>query len=94
MATIVRYTFSSEVDLEEVGGTLALAVMAVESLFGEAEVALEARYEMRPRKRQCEIDCSTEVGRDLNRVFVGYLRREFGDCAFAVARVRPATAAA
>lgn len=83
----MSYTFDQDVDLEEVGGTLALAVMAAESLYGESTVKLDARYLLRPRKRQCEIDASTDVGKALNRVFIGYIRREFGDGRFKVRRM-------
>ena len=35
------------------------------------------------------IDASTPVGRDLNRVFIGFLTREFGPGSFRVERVHP-----
>ena len=36
--------------------------------------------------RKCVIDSSTAVGRDLNKLFVGFLQREFGEDAFHVER--------
>ena len=33
---------------------------------------------------------TTAVGRDLNRLFVGFVRREFGPDSFRVTRVEPA----
>ena len=37
--------------------------------------------------RTCVIDAGTAVGFDLNRLFVGFVRREFGEDAFRVQRV-------
>jgi hypothetical protein len=41
----------------------------------------------RPAARTCVVDTGTEVGRDINRLFCGFLRREFGGGAFRVERL-------
>jgi hypothetical protein len=35
----------------------------------------------------CVFDAGTPVGRDFNRLFIGFIRREFGEDAFRVERV-------
>jgi len=84
---LYRYTFAPEVPPEEVEATLLLALFAVESLHGEAQVRLDAAHALDPDRRGCILDAATPVGRDLNRVFVGFLQREFGPDAFQVERV-------
>jgi len=84
---IYRYGFSADVPVEEIEASLLLAVLATESLHGEAQVRLDAAHYLDVDERACVIDAGTPVGRDLNRLFVGFLRREFGEDAFAVERV-------
>lgn len=82
-----RYTFSESVLIEEVEGSLLLAIWATESLHGESQVRLDAAHFLDVAQRTCVIDGSTPVGKDLNRLFVGFLRREYGEDAFSVQRV-------
>ena len=53
----------------------------------ESRVRLEASHVMDADGRTCVIDASGNVGRDLNRLFVGFVRHEFGEDAFRVDRV-------
>ena len=76
-----------ELDPEHAEASLLLAVMATESLHGEAQTRLDAGHFLDPIKRACVIDAGTPVGRDLNRLFTGFLSREFGADAFVVERV-------
>ena len=84
---IYRYSFDSSVDITEVEASLLLALLATESLHGESQVRLEASHAMDVEGRTCVIDAGTNVGRDLNRLFVGFVRREFGEDAFRVGRI-------
>jgi hypothetical protein len=84
---LYRYSFAAGVALEEVEASLLLALLSAESLHGEAQVRLDAAHYLDPERRACVIDAGTAVGRDLNRLFVGFLRREFGGDAFRVTRV-------
>lgn len=84
---LYRYEFQPDVPLEEVEASLLLAVLATESLHGESQVRLDASHYLDSDRRACVIDAGTPVGRDVNRLFVGFLRREFGEDAFQVARV-------
>jgi len=84
---VYRYVFGQEVPFAEVLSTLDLALIAVESLHGESRSRLDARFTDDPAKRAVVIDASTHVGQALNQVFVGFVRREFGEDAFRFERV-------
>jgi len=84
---LYRYVFSPEASIEEVEASLLLAILATESLHGESQVRLDAAHYFDSAKRACVIDAGTLVGRDLNRLFTGFLGREFGPDAFTVERI-------
>lgn len=83
-----RYQFSADMPAEEIEATLLLSLFAVESLHGEAQTRLDAAHHFDAQRRACVIDAGTVVGRDFNRLFVGFLRREFGEDAFQVEPLR------
>jgi hypothetical protein len=89
---LYRYTCSAAVPPEEIEASLVLALLAVESLHGEAQTRLDAAHAFDADRRACVIDAGTAVGRDFNRLFVGFLRREFGESAFRVERITAAGA--
>ena len=84
---VYRYTFASSVPFEEVESSLVLAIMAAESLHGQSQVRLDAAHAIDSEKCSCVIDASTPVGRDLNRLFIGFINREFGPDSFTVERI-------
>jgi hypothetical protein len=84
---LYRYTFPPHVPLEDIEGTLLLALWGAESLHGETQVRLDAAHLLDRDRRACVIDAGTPVGRDVNRLFVGFVQREFGNEAFRVERV-------
>lgn len=84
---IYKYVFEPSIDFEDIEASLLLALLAAESLHGESQVRLEASHAMDAEGRTCVIDASGCVGCDLNRLFVGFVRREFGEDAFQVRRV-------
>ncbi len=84
---LYRYAFSPGVPIEEVEASLLLAVLATSSLHGEAQTRLDAAHYLDTAERACVIDAGTPVGRDLNRLFTGFLTREFGAEAFFVERI-------
>jgi hypothetical protein len=93
-AGLYRYEFAPTISGDEIEGTLQLAVLAAESLHGAARVRLDAAYAYDPETRSVAIDARTPIGRALNRLFAGFLAREFGPDALVVERVpadRPAT---
>jgi hypothetical protein len=77
MAT--RFTFDPEVSMQEVEGTLCLARLAAESIHGFGRVMLDASCSLDRKQRCVRIDVSTDVGHTLALVFLGYVRREFGE---------------
>ena len=88
-ATTVRITFARELPWEDVLSSLLLARWAAEALHGEPAVALEARHHFDSQGRACVIDAACAAGRDLVRIFVGYLQREFQPAAFTIERLAP-----
>lgn len=84
---LYRYSFPPHVPIEEVEATLLLAIWGTESLHGEAQTRLDAGHFLDRDRRACAIDAGTPVGRDVNRLFVGFLEREFGPESFRVERL-------
>lgn len=84
---IYRYSFAPDVPIEEVEASLVLAIMAAESLHGQTDVRLDAGHALDAEKRFLVVDAATQVGRDLNRLFLGFISREFGEDSFRVERV-------
>lgn len=85
-----RYDFAPTLPIEEVQETLHLAIVSTQNLHGESQVKLDAQYTFDAKERRCEIAAGTEVGRDLNQLFVGFLAKEFGQTNFDVRRIDPA----
>lgn len=79
-----RYQFAREVNMTDVASSLVLAGMAIEGLHGPVDALLDTHYFMNQEGRTCHVDASTPVGRDFNRVFVGFLSREFPADAYEV----------
>jgi hypothetical protein len=91
MARVVyRYAFNPGLPREDIEAALVLAVFGAESLHGEAEVRLDAGYFLDPGQHICVVDATTDVGRDFNRLFIGFLGREHGDDGFTVERLEGA----
>ena len=82
-----RYTFTPDVPIEEIEASLLLAIWGCETLHGEAQTRLDAAHFLDPAMRACVIDAGTPVGRDLNRLFIGFVSREFGPDSFDVERI-------
>ena len=82
-----RYRFNRDVPPRDLEESLLLAVVAVECLHGESRVRLDARYCLRAKDGVCVIDAGSDVGRDLNRIFTGFVTREFGQASFRVQRI-------
>ncbi|MCG6158331.1 hypothetical protein [Rubinisphaera margarita] len=87
MAETYRYVFKPNVSMVEVQASLLLSVWATEALHGTSQVQLDADYEFDEEDRKVVIDASTEVGKDLNRILMGFLQREFEPHEFSVERI-------
>jgi hypothetical protein len=81
---IYRYAFPAKVPVEEVEASIVLSVFAVESLHGETETRLREAHYFDAKLRKCVVDATTSVGRDFNKIFLGFLMREFGADGFEV----------
>jgi hypothetical protein len=84
---VYRYEFTDAVPAAEIETTLVLSLFAVEALHGESQTRLDVAHAFDPKLRSVVIDGSTDVGRDLNRVFIGFITREFGPGSFRVERI-------
>lgn len=82
--TVYRYVFDPDVSMDEIEASLLLAILAAESLHGESQVRLDAQHAVDAERRTMVIDASCDVGSDINRLFVGFVRREFGEDSFRV----------
>ena len=82
-----RYRFAARVDLRDAGDTLLLAVLAVEGLFGAAQVRMDFAFATDEAIRVIVVDASTDVGQAVNGIFTNLLMREFGPESFGVKRV-------
>jgi hypothetical protein len=91
-----RYVFLPHLPWEEVELTFLLARIAAEGLHGAGGLHLDAGYRLDARTGTAVLDATTPAGRDLNRLFAGFLAREFGPDGFRVERLvhgDPATSA-
>ena len=89
--TLYRYLFDSTVPMPELENTIVLAIIATESLHGETQARIDISHAFDAERRACVIDATTAVGRDFNRLFVGFVTREFGADCFKVERVANAS---
>jgi hypothetical protein len=89
MSSTYRYRFDPTVAEDDIHVAMVLATFAAECLHGESQVKLDAAYLF--DGATCVIDAATLVGEDLNRLFVGFLRRELEPEQFSVERlpIRP-----
>ena len=92
MTECYRYTFDELVPAEDIEAAYLLAVLSAESIHGETQVKLDEAHIFEPATRTCTVDASTDVGRDINRLFTGYVRREFEEGLFRIKRMDGAAA--
>jgi hypothetical protein len=84
---IYQYRFADHISIQDIEETLMLAVIATEALHGRTRVNLDAEFHLDKKKRTCEVSTGTDVGKDIARLFAGFLTREFGEDAFEVKRI-------
>jgi hypothetical protein len=81
------YFFTPEVPIEDVESALNLAILATESLHGESQTRLDMNHTFDKAKQKFMIEAGTPVGQDINRLFVGFIQREFDRDSFAIERI-------
>jgi len=79
-----RYEFDESISFEEAQETLVLSRIAVASALGESRARLEIADCTHPNERCIEISANSVAGQMLNRIFTGYLAREFTPNGFRV----------
>jgi hypothetical protein len=84
---LYRYAFHPHVPLEEIAASLLLAVWGAVNLHGENRVAADAAHSLDPNRRACVIDAGTPAGRDVNRLFAHFVRRELSADCYRVDRI-------
>lgn len=84
---LFRYRFDADVAFEDVEAALVLSLLACECLHGEVETRLHAKHAADAAKRACVVDVSTEVGRDLAKLFTGFVRHEIPERCFTVSHM-------
>lgn len=82
-----RFELVTNAATEQAEGCLDLALLAVESLHGASETRMDASYTAHTKDRVIVIDAHSEVGRDLCRLFAGFLAEECGPDTFHVERI-------
>ncbi len=87
IAETYNYHIEGRIPFEAVEESLLLAILAAECLHGTPQVRLDAVFSADSAKRACVVDAGTEVGRDIARLFTGFLSRQFGEDNFRVERV-------
>lgn len=93
MRAAFRYEFDEDVSMQRVEASLWSSILAIEGLHGEAAAHHLVDYGIDSQNRRCIVDAGSQTGEDLNRIFVGHLRRELGPKRFAVTRIDRANAA-
>lgn len=87
--SVYRYQFDPAVPITEVEHTLLICLLAAQSLHGEAGARLAVGHHFDKRRRICVIDARTPEGRDLAKLFAGFIGREFGETSFTVEPAEP-----
>ena len=85
--SVFRFQFEPNVSHIEAEQTLHLSIFAVEGLFGQARVRMDASYYTDEPRRTFLVDGTTEIGDAVVRVFTSLLTRELGEDGFQVRRV-------
>ena len=93
MSQLHCFLFSEDVLRDEIDDCLNFARTATECLHGGESTRMHAIVHLNLACGVCVIDVNTSVGMDLNRIFVGILRRVLSRGTFATARVTFTTAA-
>ena len=82
-----QFRVNPKIDFDEAEMTLQLALTALEGLYGEARLRLEARYSSKQPARTLTVDVRTAAGDALAQIFVNLMIKEFGPDSFSVGRL-------
>ena len=85
--TMNRLQFREDLPTEEVEAMLQLALLALQSLYGDPQTRMQVALSFSGVKRECIIDDSTTLGSELGCIFLGFLQAAFEPEAIRVDRV-------
>lgn len=83
---VYKYIFNEAIPAQQLEDTFLLAFLAVECLHGRSRARMDIRFTPDKPNRIYTIDTSTDVGRDLNRIFIGFATIEYGASAVKIER--------
>ena len=86
---IYRFSFDRAVPMDDVEESLVLALLVIQILHGDARSRLAISHAFDRKRRVCIIDATTPEGKDLSKLLVGLLSREYGPDSFVVRPARP-----
>lgn len=84
---VYRYQFAASVPLEDVERAIVVAIRHCESLYGPAQVRLDAGHVLDEQSRTVVIDAQSIVGQAFNQLFVGRIQRKYKMEDFSVERI-------
>jgi hypothetical protein len=84
---IYSYEFGPSVSMRDARRSLQQAALTAEILHGIEAVRMDGDRRLSQSLRVCQIDGSTAAGRDIARLFTGFLTRQYGPGAFKVSRI-------
>lgn len=87
MSQIVdRYVAAPWVPVEDLEGTMSVALAAAEDLYGSHVMDRDVWRAFDASARSVWIDASREAGSAFSRIFAGLMKRSFGDAAVTLTR--------
>lgn len=89
-----RFEFSNKIEPSDIDDLLHLAIFSASSIHGESATLLDVRYRFESGGRTCIIDASTAIGREVARIFTGYIAEEFDEGGFSIQRMKRQEASA
>ena len=84
---IVRFSFETLVDAEELEGDIALAVLCAECIYGRPQVRMEVSYAVDPHGKACVLETAGEAGEAVALVFAGLVAVRVGEAGYTVKRL-------
>ena len=89
---VYKYHFDESVPFQEIEDAFERAMLAVEDLRGRAHAVrawTESMFTLDEHPRSCTINTSTDVGRDLARIFTDFAFKEYGEHSVKIERIQP-----
>ena len=82
--SIYRFSFDKTVSMDDVEKALALSTIVIEAIYGESAMRIDGIFSVDSKARTCIIDRQTDLGCDLAKVLIGFLRLSMNDGSYDV----------